>query len=216
MSVKQAIKEIGKAQDKITKSTEAINDGKLERAVNRNDEADEKLVKALDELEEDEEEEPEQPVSDDEFQGVFVVDGNNANDIQGWPITAEITDVKIVVDNICLTSVLGKNWPPNSDDINGNPWIIWKIGGIWYGATYEWLRSSLGGDETQECKKLGADGSPGNTVADLLAPHMKSTHSDGWVPQKDEEVYLFIASLSRLSDRSVNERSQIVKVSWPF
>ena len=218
MDVKKARKFIRKARGKISKSTEAIRNEKPVRAENRNDEADAFLVIALEAIEPDggggngggnggEEE--------DEFEGTFIVDGNNATGVQSWPITAEITSVVIEPSRICLRSTLGNNWPDGDPGINGNPWVIWRRDGVWYAATYEWLRSEQGGNATQECKALGANGSPGNTVADQLAPHMKSPKSAGWVPQTGEEVFFFIASLSRLGGRSVNERSQTVRAIWP-
>ena len=213
MNISKARNRIDAARRKIAKSTEAAQDEKFARVINRNNEADEKLVEALAFLEGPPE--PPEPGVGDEYEGDFTVDGNNASDVQDWPITAEITSVEIKADSICLRSTLGKNWPDGDPGINGNPWVIWRVGFEWFAATYEWLRSEQGGNATQECKKLGADGSPGNTVADQLAPHMKSPNSAGWIPQAGEEVFFFISSLARLGGRSVNERSQTVRAIWP-
>ena len=217
VDIKRARNRIGRAQTKIEKSTEAAERENFTQVTNRNAEADAFLVEALEALEGEGPVEPPEPPGgvEDEFEGEFEVDGNNAGDVLSWPITAEITSVEITPTNICLRSTLGNNWPDGDPGINGNPWVIWQVGFVWYAATYEWLRSVQGGSATQECKALGADGSLGNTVAEQLGPHMKTPHSAGWVPQAGEEVFFFISSLARLGGRSVNERSQSVRAIWP-
>ena len=68
MSQHKVRRQIEKAMGKVDKSTNAINDGKLTRALDRNVEANEFLVLALDELEKDQQQPP-GIGDDDEFEG---------------------------------------------------------------------------------------------------------------------------------------------------
>ena len=83
----------------------------------------------------------------------------------------------------------------------GNPWIFAKVGGQWYGATFEWLRPG------QTCKSISATD---------LGPHIKKSPLDNWVPKSGETVGLMVSTPARVGPEGpINERSNVVLTTWP-
>ena len=84
-----------------------------------------------------------------------------------------------------------------------------NVGGTWYAATYEWLRPG------QTCKSIGVPNDYPNT-ARALGPHIKRSPLSSWVPKKGETVYFFVSTFARDGRRNGNQRSNMVKVVWPY
>jgi len=210
MSVKQATKDIEKAQKKIADSTKAIDDGKPDRAKNRNAEADAKLVNALAELEEEEEpDEPDEPaVGEDEIDPATITFLHA--DVSAWAITSETTDVDASdPGQMCIEHTKAGQWPANADGIEGNPWVVAFINGWWWAATYEWLRSG------QICKAMNVP-EHHSDIAHSLGPHTKKAPIESWVPVLGETVGFFVSTLARDPQRNGDERSNIVLIDWPY
>jgi hypothetical protein len=135
-------------------------------------------------------------------------------DISGWAQTSTVTNVQISSRDICVEHTMAGKWPVWVDDgtaAEGNPWIFANIGGRWYGATYEWLRPG------QTCK-----GSPPHWItADNIGLYTRGHAQPAvhpmitWVPQSGETVGFAMATRSRDSGRTSNERTNVVLVTWP-
>ena len=150
-------------------------------------------------------------------------DGGSANDeldvgqirwlhtnVSNWAVTSTVTGVTFPGSSsgMCIFHTKAGRWPVYNDNGNlgeGNPWVFAKIGGQWYGATFEWLRPG------QECKT-------GVTRAGSasIGAHTKSPPMTTWVPQSGELVGFAMSTRARDNQRSTsNERSNIVLVRWP-
>ncbi len=132
-------------------------------------------------------------------------------DVSGWSETADLYNVALSDSMICLEHDRAAWWPTVDIDgegthVNANPWIfVWKPdlvgGGTWYGATWEWMRPSM------PCKARSA----------VHGTHIKQPpfHAEsGWAPSAGETIWFAVSGLARTSDRTVEERSQLVPVTW--
>lgn len=131
--------------------------------------------------------------------------------ISKWKVTSVISDISISSKKICIEHTKAGKWPKygsKGNEVEGNPWIIAKVGNHWYAATYEWLRPG------QTCKKLGTD-KTGKTIAESIGLHTKRPPLETWIPESGELVGFMISALARSSDRTVEERSNIVWKKWP-
>jgi len=124
-------------------------------------------------------------------------------DVSSWSVTSKITDITIDPDTICIYHTKSGRWPVR-DGGEGNPWVIGNVGGKWYAATYEYLRSG------QTCKHIERKGEWG------IGAHTKREPLESWVPQKGERVGFMVSAFARDSTRTVLERSNIVMVTWPY
>lgn len=124
-------------------------------------------------------------------------------DVSGWAVTSKITSIDIDPNTICIDHTKSGRWPVNNGG-EGNPWVFAKIGGRWYAATYEWLRSG------QVCKNISGGGPDG------IGPHTKKPPLESWAPRKGELVGFMVSAFARDSTRTVLERSNIVMVNWPY
>lgn len=123
--------------------------------------------------------------------------------VSGWAITSKITDITIDPDTICIYHTKSGRWPVR-DGGEGNPWVFGNVGGKWYAATYEYLRSG------QTCKHIERRGEWG------IGPHTKREPLESWAPRKGERVGFMVSAFARDSTRTVAERSNIVMVDWPY
>jgi hypothetical protein len=119
--------------------------------------------------------------------------------VSKWEVTSRVTRVRIDDPPICIEHTKAGKWR-DVGGAEGNPWVIAKIDGQWYAATYEWLRPG------QTCK---------NIHADSLGPHTKKSPLEDWRPRSGEMVGFMVSGLARDSTRSVEERSNVVLVRWP-
>jgi hypothetical protein len=128
--------------------------------------------------------------------------------VSEWDVTSEITNVRIDHDTICIEHTKSGKWPRFRGGGNvigeGNPWVFANIGGRWYAATYEFLRSG------QTCKHITRRGEWG------IGPHTKRHPIESWAPRKGELVGFMVSTPARDSTRTSNERSNIQMVEWPY
>jgi hypothetical protein len=120
-----------------------------------------------------------------------------------WDVTSTVTDVRIDRDTICIEHTKAGRWPRRNGG-EGNPWVVANVGGTWYAATYEYLRSG------QICKHIERRGEWG------IGPHTKRPPLETWAPRRGELVGFFVSTFARDSTRTSNERSNIMMVEWPY
>lgn len=150
---------------------------------------------------------PNAPPNADDALDLSTVRFLHAN-VTGWKVTSTITGTRIETQEICVFHTAASRWPAPSGTY-GNPWVIAKIGGTWYAGTFEWMRPG------QVCKALDP-GAGGATIADRIGPHVKVEPLTSWKPRKGDIVGLMYSGWARDSRRSVEERSNVVLVTWPY
>jgi hypothetical protein len=135
-------------------------------------------------------------------------------DVSGWDVTSSVTAAHINYDELCIFHTMAGLWPEVlgifSEDpdapMEGNLWIIARVDGVWYAATFDYLRP--GG----ECKYDGYgpdDEGPGPATFGAVP---LST----WVPQTGEPVWMFVSTVARHKPLGpLSERSDYVQLLWP-
>ncbi len=126
--------------------------------------------------------------------------------VSGWAVKAKLSSVTFKGAQICLNYDKANVWGKkqiNGTDVNANPWVfIWQ-GGLWYGATWEWMRPG------QTCKNKSS----------VAGDHIKQKPFDaasGWKPKSGQVLYFMVSGLARSSSiQNVKERTAPVKVIWP-
>ena len=121
-------------------------------------------------------------------------------DVSAWPQTASL-NASIGGGTINMPYSKAKVWPA-SGGVNANCWAIVNIGGTWYAATFEYLRSG------QTAKPTAVlDGSKGD--------HFKVSPLSSWRPSSGERFGIMVSGLARGGLRNVQERSNISMVTGP-
>lgn len=124
----------------------------------------------------------------------------HAGDIADWAITSQVTGTRVNTNEVCVFHTKAGQWPV-FNGAEGNPWVVAKVAGRYYAATYEWLRPG------QVCKGI---------TASNIGQHIKQAPLGSWRPKKGEIVYLFYSTISRFSERTSNERTNVVELVWPY
>jgi hypothetical protein len=133
-----------------------------------------------------------------------------STNVSGWAVTSTITGVSINGDDICINHTKSGQWPlvsidGNPPNIEGNPMIVVKRDGKWYGAGFDWF------GEGRTCKHMPR--------YEYGRDQIRVWPLDGsWPgPGSGEEVGVLVSTPSsdRIPVRSVNERSNIVLVRFP-
>ena len=121
-------------------------------------------------------------------------------DVSNWAQTASL-NASVRGGTINMPYDKAKVWPAR-DGVNANCWAIVNIGGTWYAATFEYLRSG------QTAKPTAVlDGSKGD--------HFKVSPLSSWRPSSGERFGIMVSGLARGGLRNVQERSNISMVTWP-
>lgn len=130
-------------------------------------------------------------------------------EVAGWPVTSHLEEVEMdgrgaIIFPYDATAA----WPAFSKEknVSANPWVFAKVGGQWYGATWEWLRPGV------TLKRLNE---PGDIWPASLFKRTKIHPLAGHIPLPGDEVGFMISTLARGGERTINRRTQIVKVRWP-
>ena len=124
-------------------------------------------------------------------------------DVSGWKQTGTLKSVSTTSNTIKLDYNKAKVWPAkkyNKDSplVNANPWIFVKQDGIWYAATFEWLR-------------------PGHTTKDkktVAGNHIKRDPLKNFKPKKGETYGFMVSGLARDKTRNTEERTNVVMFKW--
>lgn len=133
-----------------------------------------------------------------------------STNVGDWPITSTVTGVTIDGDTICINHTKSGQWPlvsidGNPPNIEGNPMIVVKRDGKWYGAGFDWF------GEGRTCKHMPRDEYGRDQI------RVWPLDSSWGGPGSGEEVGVLVSTPSsdRIPVRSVNERSNIVLVRFP-
>lgn len=137
-----------------------------------------------------------------------IIASNSARDIANFKVTSQVTNVSVSPGQICIFHTKQTGWPRYSS-VDGNAWVAAMYQGQLHAGTYEWVAYPA------LCKGLGA-APPNRTVADMLGPHIKNGPFANWKPKKGDTVYFFTSTHARLGLRTIDERSNVVAITWPF
>ncbi len=124
------------------------------------------------------------------------------SNVSGWAQTANLASVRINGGNITLNYDKAGTWPGVNTagaTVNANPWIFVNRGGQWYAATWEWLRV----------------GQTTKSTASVHGSHIGVAPLNGFSPVSGETYGFMVSGLARDNTRNVQERSNIVMVTWP-
>ena len=136
----------------------------------------------------------------------------NGHDISGWSETSRINSVSVSDNGICIDHSKDGQWPARPLDairVEANHWLIVKIDGRYYAATYEWIRAGgqrckLGGGLNKIYHELGTD--------QIRRPPLDSS----WVPEGGDVIGFMASGLARNNiDPNVRERTNIVWYRLP-
>ncbi len=127
-------------------------------------------------------------------------------DISGWPITTQL-NASVSGGSMLLPYDKARVWPTaktrasNGGPLNGNAWIVVNVGGTWYAATWEWLRTG------QTSKPISAVTGGGG--------HIPKAPLNAFRPRSGETYGFMVSTPARTGDRTINERSNVSLVVWP-
>ena len=122
-----------------------------------------------------------------------------------WPVTTTL-NAHVSGNTLVLANDKERTWPRGLEArgggaINANAWVFVDVGGTWYAATWEWLRTG------QHSKLLswvkGTDG------------HIHGAPLSTWTPKSGETYGFMVSTPARSAVRTVNERSNVSWVVWP-
>ncbi len=133
-------------------------------------------------------------------------------DVTNWKITSTVTDTYVDPRTICVYHTKAGQWPLTDifgmgvDNIEGNMLIVAMYDGRWYGGGIDWLGSG------RVCK--------GMTAEEIGADQIRVAPLDAsWPgPRAGDRVGLLVSTPSsdRIPMRTINERSNIKVVIWPY
>jgi len=135
-------------------------------------------------------------------------------DVSGWDVTSTVTDAHINYTELCVFHTMAGQWPevlgifPGEPEapMEGNIWIIARITGVWYAATFDYLRP---GDECKYEDFSPAGEGPGPSTFGAVP---LST----WIPRPGEPVYMFMSTVARHKPLGpLHERSDYRRMLWP-
>jgi hypothetical protein len=132
-----------------------------------------------------------------------------STNVSSWTITSTVTDVVQSGDQICVNHTKAGQWPladifGTGPVIEGNILIVAQFGGKWYGAGFDWL------GQGRTCKTM-----PANEYGrDQIRVYPMDASWAG--PRAGDQIGLLVSTPSsdRIPMRTVNERSNIVVVTW--
>lgn len=137
----------------------------------------------------------------------------STTDITHWKVTSTVTDTYVDPRTICVYHTMSGQWPladifhdGNGANIEGNMLLVAKINGKWYGGGIDWL------GQGRTCKGLPA--------VEIGMDQVRVSPMDAsWPgPKAGDQVGLLVSTPAseRLQGRTVNERSNIKLIIWPY
>ncbi len=132
-----------------------------------------------------------------------------STNVSSWTITSTVTDVVQSGDQICVNHTKAGQWPladifGTGPVIEGNIMIVAQFSGKWYGAGFDWL------GQGRTCKTM-----PANEYGrDQIRVYPMDASWAG--PRSGDQIGLLVSTPSsdRIPIRTVDERSNIVVVTW--
>ena len=128
-------------------------------------------------------------------------------DVSAWPIASQVLRVSVGERDVCIDHTAAGSWPTSalgSILVEGNAWIFAQVDGVWYGATWEWLRPG------QTCKAVSDSEFGADQIQ--IAP-LDAT----WQPQSGDRIGFAVSTRARhgITPDTGFERSNIVAITWP-
>jgi hypothetical protein len=132
-----------------------------------------------------------------------------STDVSGWPITSTVTGTHQAGNEICVYHTKSGQWPladifGTGPVIEGNIMIVARFSGRWYGAGFDWL------GQGRTCKTM-----PANEYGrDQIRVWPMDASWAG--PRSGDQIGLLVSTPSsdRIPMRTLNERSNIVVITW--
>lgn len=125
--------------------------------------------------------------------------------VSKWKVVSKITNASARKPNVCF-GYSPSNWPTfgRCNCIVGNPWIVKKVNGRWYAATWEWLRKGV------MCKHPEGDWYTGILRQTKAGPLNSSSLSKG------EEIGLMVSAWARTGPPSGSPRwrTNVKMIRW--
>ena len=121
-------------------------------------------------------------------------------DVSNWPVTSSL-NASVGGGAISMNYDKARVWPQR-DGVNANCWVIVNLNGQWYAATFEYLRP-------------GQTSKPVGVLNGAMGDHIKVSPLNKWRPSSGERFGIMVSGLARSQLRNVQERSNIVMVTWP-
>ncbi|MFZ3046256.1 MAG: hypothetical protein WA151_10100 [Desulfatirhabdiaceae bacterium] len=121
--------------------------------------------------------------------------------VSGWAQTGVLSSVTLTDSTITLNYNKANVWPQlsSSQDVNANPWIFVNLDGVWYAATWEWLKT----------------GQTVKAITSVSGSHIKMPPLDTFMPVSGVSYGFMVSGLARDSSRNVYERTNLLMVTWP-
>ena len=140
----------------------------------------------------------------------------NSHDVSNWKEASKISSVDVKQNGqVCIDHTKKGRWPAGNPlgggALEGNPYIIVKIEGTYYAATYEWLRPG------QVCK-LGHAGPLSVTYSGehSIGKHTKKSPLKDLALKGGEVIGFMVSGLARHNTNpNIRERSDIVWYKLP-
>lgn len=130
-----------------------------------------------------------------------------------FQVTSNLHTVDVTESYIELLHSEVRQWPTLTDSkINQNPCVVAMINGKWECGTYEWVAPSAG-EGTKKHLKVTENH---KDTAAAIGPHVKRAPLMGWVPKKGELVGFFCTTPCRNNTTTIDHRTNIVTISWPY
>ena len=134
--------------------------------------------------------------------------------VADWDVTSTVTGTYIDYERLCVYHTKAGEWPEVTgifpDDptapMEGNLWVIARVDGLWYAATFDYLRP---GDECkfEDYSPAGEGPGPSTFGAEPLST---------WLPRTGEPVWMFMSTVARHEPLGpLHERSNYAQLFWP-
>ena len=125
------------------------------------------------------------------------------HNISSWSVTSNLT--RITFGSVCLDHTKKGKWPTistgNGVVVEGNPVVLFWLGGQKYAATYEWNRPG------QVCKN--------SITANTIGDHIKTPPGNRFKPASGERVCFAVATPHRFGPQGpARERTQFRCTNW--
>lgn len=127
-------------------------------------------------------------------------------DVSGWAQTATL-NAGVSGGTAILNYDKARVWPTantranDGGPLNANCWVVVNVGGQWYAATFDWLRT--GQTSKAASAVTGANG------------HIVGAPLNSWRPSSGERIGFMVTTPARGGERTLNERSNISEAIWP-
>ncbi len=127
-------------------------------------------------------------------------------DISAWPVVSPLA-ASVAGGTLHLQYSHASAWPvarqraKDGGPLVGNVWVIARIEGTWYAATWDWMRL---GQQSKAAASLRGTGG-----------HIQHAPLNRWTPSPGEPLGLIVSTPARGAERTRNERTGVAWIIWP-